>query len=345
MMKKAIALLLCLLLTLPAVGLAEEEKVVNILSWVGYIDDDTLAAFERETGIDVVWSPMDSIDNMLLKVTEGGGAEYDLILSSDYSLDILRKAGLLQKLDKEKLTNYQNLDPQFLGQVYDPDDEYVIPYIAGSPLIIYDPEAVPFEITSYADLWNEALKDSVAVMDNSRIICGIALKTMGKSFNETDPEVLSQMQEVLLPLYANIRTFGDMESYSAVTTGEASVGFLFTPFVYMVQMDHPEYTVVYPEEGLGYGVDGFVIPEGAAHPDSAHELLNYLMRPEVAAHNAEYQYYMCVNSAAQDYLSAIYLDSEVLNVPAEYLADAEFIEDVGETTTLYNDIYTAFKNQ
>ena len=344
-MKKWIAMVMCLLLALPLGAVAEEEKVVNILSWVGYIDDITLAAFEQETGIKVVWSPMDSIDNMLLKVTQGGGAEYDLILSSDYSLDILRKAGLLQKLDKEKLTNYDNLNPRFLSQTYDPDNEYVIPYVAGSPLIIYDPQKAPLEITGYADLWNEALVDSVAVMDNSRIICGIALKTMGKSFNETDPEVLAQMQEVLMPLYQNIRTFGDIESYTAVTTGEASVGFLFTSHLYMVQMDHPEFKVVYPKEGLGYGIDGFVIPQGAAHPDNAHTLLNYLMRPEVAAHNAETQYYMNVNSAAADYLSAIYLDSEVLNIPAETLEDAEFIEDVGETTDLYNQIYTAFKNQ
>ena len=148
-----------------------------------------------------------------------------------------------------------------------------------------------------------------------------------------------------MPLYPNIRTFGDMESYSAVTTGEASVGFMFTPFVYMVQLDHPEFKVVYPKEGLGYGIDGLVIPTGAKHVDAAHQFLDYLMRPEVAAHNAEYQYYMCVNQAAREYLSDTYRDASVMNVPAEMLRDAEFIEDVGATETLYQEIYTAFKNQ
>ena len=252
-MKKLVALMLCALLALPSLALAEEEKVLNILSWEGYVDSDTLAAFEEETGIDVVWSPMDSIDSMLLKVSEGGGADYDLIISSDYSLDILRKQGLIQKLDMSKLSNYGNLDPAFLSQTYDPDNEYVIPYMAGCPLIIYDPERVPFEIAGYEDLWNPELADSVAVLENARVLCGITLKTMDKSMNETDPDVLAQMKEKLMPLYSNIRTFGDMESYSAVTTGEASVGFLFTPFVYMVQLDHPEFKVVYPKEGLGYG--------------------------------------------------------------------------------------------
>lgn len=131
-MKKLVALMLCALLALPSLALAEEEKVLNILSWEGYVDSDTLAAFEEETGIDVVWSPMDSIDSMLLKVSEGGGADYDLIISSDYSLDILRKQGLIQKLDMSKLSNYGNLDPAFLSQTYDPDNEYVIPYMAGA---------------------------------------------------------------------------------------------------------------------------------------------------------------------------------------------------------------------
>ena len=89
---------LFLVMTLfPASVFAADEQVVNILSWEGYIDADTLADFEDETGIRVIWSPMDSIDSMLLKVTQGGGADYDLILSSDYSLNILREQGLHQR--------------------------------------------------------------------------------------------------------------------------------------------------------------------------------------------------------------------------------------------------------
>lgn len=344
MKKSFIALLLCLALMLPVAGLAD-DKVVNILSWEGYIDADTLYNFEQETGIKVIWSPMDSIDNMLLKVTQGGGSDYDLILSSDYSLDILRKQGLIQKLDMSKLSNYANLDQNFLNQKYDPNNEYVIPYMAGCPLIIYDSTRVPFEIKGYSDLWNEALVDSVATLDNPRVMCGIVLKTMGKSMNETDPAVLAEMKEKLLPLYKNIVTFGDAESYTAVTTGEASVGFMFTPFVYMVQLEHPDFTVVYPEEGLGYGIDGFVIPEGAKNVESAHVLLDYLMRPEIAAHNAEWQYYMCVNEAAKEHLSETYSNATVMNVPSELLVDAEFIEEIGATETTMQEIYTTFKNQ
>lgn len=344
MMKKVIALFLSLLLLLPTFAVAE-EKVVNILSWEGYIDADTLANFEAETGIKVIWSPMDSIDSMLLKVTQGGGADYDLILSSDYSLDILRQQGFLQKLDHSKLSNYGNLNPSFLGQKYDPDNEYVIPYVAGATLIIYDPALVPFEITGYEDLWNEALADSIAVLENNRVLCGMVLKTMGKSMNETDPDVLAQMKEKLMPLYKNIYSFGDQETYTTLVSSETSVAYTYAAFAHLLLQDRPDLKVVYPKEGLGFGVDGFVIPAGAKNADNAHVLLDYLMRPEIAAHNAEYQGYMCVNKAAEPHLSEAFLASPAMNIPNEVLATAEFVETVGEAETTYQEIYTAFKNQ
>lgn len=343
-MKKVLLFLLCLMLALPVASLADEQ-VINILSWEGYIDADTLYNFEQETGIRVIWSPMDSIDSMLLKVSQGGGADYDLILSSDYSLDILRQQGLLQKLDLSKLSNYANLNPSFLNQKYDPNNEYVIPYTAGATLIVYDPASVPFEITGYEDLWNEQLADSIAVLENPRVFCGMVLKTMGKSMNETDPEVLAQMKEKMMPLYKNIRTFGDQETYTTLTSGESSVSFTFAAFAHLILQDHPDFKVVYPKEGLGFGIDGFVIPAGAKNVENAHVLLDYLMRPEIAAHNAEYQGYICVNQAAQPYLSEAYHASAAMNIPAESLATAEFIEGIGETDTTIQEIYTAFKNQ
>jgi len=343
-MKKLLAMILCIALCLPAFAIAE-QPVINVLSWEGYVDADTLYNFEQETGIKVIWSPMDSIDNMLLKVTEGGGADFDLILSSDYSLDILRKQGLLQKIDKSKLSNYGNINPSFLNQKYDPDNEYVIPYVAGSTLIIYDPAQVPFEITGYEDLWNEQLADSIAVLENSRVLCGMVLKTMGKSMNETDPEVLAQMKEKLMPLYKNIRTFGDQDTYATLVSGEASVAYTYAAFAHLVLLERPDFKVVYPKEGLGFGVDGFIIPAGARNVDNAHVFLDYLMRPEIAAHNAEYQGYMCVNQAAEPFLTESFHNSPAMNVPAENLATAEFIEDIGAVATDIQEIYTAFKNQ
>ena len=103
--------------------------------------------------------------------------------------------------------------------------------------------------------------------------------------------------------------------------------------------------VVYPKEGIGFGIDGFVIPAGAKNADNAHVFLDYLMRPEIAAHNAEYQGYMCVNQAATPHLSEAFNASAAMNIPADLLATAEFIETVGADETTFQEIYTSFKNQ
>ena len=345
-MKKGLSLLVALALALLALpALAEGTKTVNVLSWEGYVDEDTIQAFENETGIDVVWSPMDSIDDMLLKVTQSGGEGYDLILTSDYSLDILRQAGLLQELDKSLLPNYENLNPLYLNQYFDPDNQYVIPYVAGCPLIVYDPERVPFEITGYEDLWNESLTDSVACLEQYRVLIGVTLKTLGYSMNETDPDILAKAREKLMPLYKNIRTFGDMEAYAAMQSGEASVGFLFTPFASLLMQEFPQYKLVYPKEGLGFGIDGFVLTAASQNVESAHAFLNYLMDAKVAAHDAEYQAYMCFNKAAEAELSADYWANPAYNPPEEMLKNAEYVMNIGDAESLYADIYAAFKLQ
>lgn len=344
-MKRLLAVVLCLLLALPAFSLAEEAKVLNLLTWETYIDDDTIAAFEKETGIDVIYSPMETNDDMLLKLSQSGGSEYDLVLGSDYALSILRKEELIQKLDKSKLANFGNLDERFLNQYFDPDSDYVIPYMAGTPLIVYDPAKVSIDITGYEDLWNPALKDSVAMIDDARNVVGITLKTMGKSLNETDPAVLAEAKEKLMPLFGNIRVFDYNTPYTAMISGETTVGYMFTPQVFLALMDRPDLTVVYPKEGMGFGIDGLAIPAKAEHVDNAHLFLDYLMRPEVAAHNAMWQAYMCVNKAAEAHLSEEFLNSPVINVPEDKFTSKEYIVDIGEAETIMQEIYTAFKLQ
>ncbi len=344
-MKKWIILALCLMLALPAFALAEEEKVLNLLTWETYITDGVIAAFEQETGIKVVYAPMETNEDMLLKLSQSGGGEYDLVLGSDYALSILRKEGLIQPLNKEKLTNYANLDEHYLGQYFDPESAYVIPYMAGTPTIVYDPAKVGFEITGYEDLWNPALQDSIVMIDDARNVVGITLKTMGKSFNETDPEVLNAAKEKLMSLLPNIRLFDYNTPYTAIISGEASVGYLFTPQTFLVLSERPDLEVVYPKEGVGFGIDGLAIPAKAAHVDNAHLFLDFLMRPEVAVENVMWNTYLCVNKEAVSLLAPEYLESPAVNIPEELLASAEFIMDVGETETTFQEIYTAFKLQ
>ncbi len=346
-MKRILALVLSMMLmaamtVTPAA--AEEEKVLNLFTWATYVDDETLANFEAATGIKVNYSYFSSNEEMMAKLQANGGSEYDIILASDYALATMREQNLLLPLNKDVLTNYGNLNPNYLGQYFDPDSAYVIPYVVGTPLIVYDPALVDIEIKGYADLWDPSLADSIVVVDDARNIIGITLKTMGKSLNETDPAVLAEAKDRLMPLYPNIRLFDYDTPYSAVISGEAAVGYMFTTQVIVSILERPDLVVVVPEEGVGIGIDGFAIPVNAPHPEAAHIFLDYLMNPEVAAHCAEWQYSPTPNKAAEPLLPDWLKNSPVL-LTDEQAAQAEMMRPVGDTEQTYQDIWMEFKQQ
>lgn len=353
-MKRIAVFLLSLVLIAGLAACGGETKQlgeVNVFSWTGYIDDDTLAAFEKETGIHVTWTSMESIDDMLLKLRSGDTSQYDIMLSSDYSLGILKDAGLIEKLDKSKLPNWNNLDPRYLGQYYDENDEYVVPYICGCTLLVYDSEMLPEGISSYADLWDEALANNVCLLSNPRVICGMAAKSIGYGFNETDTAVLDKISEQLNALRPNVSTANDDSGYAYMSQGQAAAAFMYMPFASMANDERQlaglaPLEVAYPEEGMGFGIDGFVVAKGSKNYDNAMKLLDWLMKPEVAAHNAEAQMYGNVNRAAEDYLSEEYKSNSFINIPGEVIEDAEMIRTLdSELEARYNEIYTEFINK
>ncbi len=346
-MKRLLTLMLALLLVLGGalpLARAEEEKVLNFFSWATYIDDDTVARFTEETGIKVNYATFASNEEMLLKMAASGN-EYDVILASDYAINILRKDGKLQMLNKELLPNYQNLDPAFLGQYYDENNEYTVPYTAGTPLIVVNPALTDVEITGYADLWNPELKDNLVIIDDARVMIGIVLKTLGYSFNSTNDEELAEAKEKLFALRPNVRAFNYDTPHNDMISGEVAVGFMFTPFVLLAMDANPELQVVYPKEGMGFGIDSLVIAKDAPHPGNAHILLNYLLDSEVAGNTAAMQYYLSPVATAYEFIPEYLRDNPAIRIPADILGETEFVVDVGEYESVYQEIWAEFKLQ
>ena len=110
-------------------------------------------------------------------------------------------------------------------------------------------------------------------------------------------------------------------------------------------MEIPVLVAVFPEEGIGFGIDSLAIPANAPHPQNAHLFLDYLLRPEVAAHVAEWQLYTNPNLAADPLISEETKQYAALNVPEELLATKEYVEDVGEYESVYQEIWMEFKLQ
>lgn len=338
-MKKLAVGFLCAALAVPmmSIPVMADSKELVLFTWEGVFPQEVLDSFEEETGVKVIYSNFDTDETMLEKLSMAKGGDYDIIVADDYILETVIQEGLAEKLDKEKLTGIENINPLYQGQFYDPDDEYTIPYGAGIPLIVYDPEMVDTEIQGYADLWDPSLEDSIALIGNYRVINGITQLVMGRSMNEEDVDVIRETGEKLLELAPNVRLIQDDNTQNALLNGEASVGFLYTSQVTAALAENPDLTVVYPKEGLGFGIMGMFIPGAAPNKEAAYQFMDYILKPEIAAQCTDFIGYYCTNKAAEDGVNP------ALVVP-DSVKSAEIVQNVSqEAEEQYNKNWTEFK--
>ena len=315
---------------------ADDSELV-LYTWQGMFPQEVLDDFESETGIKITYSNFDTDENMLEKLSMAKGGDYDVVIADDYILEKVIQEGLAEKLDKDKLSNFENINSLYQGQFYDPTDEYTVPYGAGIPLIVYDPDEVDIDIEGYNDLWDPSLEDSIALTANYRVINGITNLALGKSMNEEDVDSIKETGKKLLELAPNVRMIQDDNTQDALLNGEASVAFLYTSQVTSVLAENPDLKVVYPKEGLGFGIMGMFIPSDAPDKDAAYQFVNYILQPEVSAKCFDYIGYYCTNKAADE------LVDPNLVVPDD-VTKGEIIQNVSaEADEQYNKNWTEFK--
>ena len=340
MKKRVLAVVMCALMTgsvFTGFKDAGDDKELVLFTWEGMFPQEVLDDFEKETGVKVVYSNFDTDETMLEKLSMAKGGDYDIVIADDYILETAIQEGLAEKLDKDSLENIGNINPLYQGQFYDQDDEYTVPYGAGIPLIVYDPEQVDIDIKGYKDLWDPSLEDSIALTANYRVINGITQLSMGESMNEEDVDVIKKTGEKLLELAPNVRLIQDDNTQNALLNGEASVAFLYTSQVTAALAENPDLKVVYPEEGLGFGIMGMFIPSEAPDKDAAYSFMDYIMQPAVAAKCTDYIGYYSTNKAADE------LVNPDLVVPDD-VTKGEIVQNVSqEADAQYQKNWTEFK--
>ena len=330
------AALLALGVSMTGCGKKEAEQMV-LYTWQGMFPQEVLDGFAEETGVEIVFSNFDTDETMLEKLSQAKGGDYDVIIADDYIIEQAVANGLVSEVDKSVVKNFGNINPLYQGQFYDPEDKYTVPYGAGIPLIVYDPAVVDFEITGYNDLWNPALEDSVALIGNYRVINGITQLAMGKTMNEEDPAVIAETGAKLLELAPNVRMIQDDNTQNALLNGEASVAFLYTSQVTAALAENPDLKVVYPEEGLGFGIMAAFVPSDAPNAEAANKFLNYILEPEIAKQCMEYIGYYNTNKAADDIVAP------ALVVP-DSVTKGEIIQNVSaEANEAYDKNWIEFK--
>lgn len=320
------------------------KNVVTIYNWGDYIDPDLIKKFENETGYKVNYETFDSNEAMYTKIKQGGTA-YDLAVPSEYMIQKMIKAKMLEPLDHSQMKGLNNIDAQFLNQSFDPKNRYSIPYFWGTLGIIYNDRFVKAEeMKHWDDLWNPKLKNNIMLIDGAREVLGLALNSEGKSLNTTDRSTLEKASEKLNHLTPNIKAIvaDEIKMYMINEESAVAVSFSGEAFEMLAGNKHLHYVV--PSEGSNLWFDNIVMPKTVKNKKGAYAFINFMLRPENAAQNAEYIGYATPNKKAK-----ALLPKKITNDPQFYPKTAEMkhlevYKNLGSKYLgIYNDLFLEFK--
>jgi spermidine/putrescine-binding protein len=348
----------------PSPKLEVTSTELNLFVWTEYIPQEHIDCFEEVYGITINRDEYASNEEMYAKLS-AGGASYDLVQPTDQIVPLMIRQGLLQQLDKEKLTIMDNFDPSYLNQSFDPNNEYTLPYEAGTDAIAANTETVDPLPQSWADLWNPAYAGRMVAPDDSRTVIGITLLALGYDVNTTDPAQLEEAKNKLAELMPNIKIFDSDSPKTALIAGDVDLGIVWTGEAFLAQKENPAIQYIYPSEGPTVFQDTWAMPADAPHPDAAYAWLNYTMQGDVFWLMLRDFPYINPNKAALEYaknseliiedvdgnettpkaLYEAYMNSNITNVPPEVLQKGHRIDDVGDALPLYDQIWTEVKGE
>jgi spermidine/putrescine-binding protein len=319
-----------------------KQKTLTLYTWAEMFPQEILDGFEKASGYRVNYVNFDYNETMLARLERSRGGGYDLVIADDYILETIIEKGLAQKLDRTKLTNYRNINPMYQRQFYDPRDEYTVPYGAGVQTIVYDPARLHLDISGYADLWDSSLRNNLGIIDNHRVINGMALKVLGKSYNTNNLADIRAAGDRLLGLAPNIRIIKDDQLQDDLLSGEVSAAIMYTSQVTMAMMVNPDLRVVFPREGIGFGIMAGFIPSKASNPEAAHAFLDYIMNAQRGAECFEFLGYYSTYSASDPYIDAEY--KQFLTLPQGFNTNMEMIQNIdADAEEEHSRVWTAFK--
>lgn len=313
------------------------SKVLNVYNWSDYIGEDTIAGFQAETGIKVTYDVFDSNEVLEAKLM-AGNTGYDIVVPSLTFLSRQVQAGVFQEIDKSRLSNYGNLDPEFMALLAqnDPGNAHSLPYLWGTTGIGYNAQKVKEVLGEDApvDSWALVFEPAnlaklkgcgVAILDTPSEIIPPVLQYLGEEPNSFDEAVIQKGVDRLRELRPHITYFHSSQFINDLANGDICVAVGWSGDIIQAQAraaeaaeanpGKPAVEVAYsiPKEGAPMWFDMLAIPKDARNVDNAYLFLDYLMRPDVMAGIQNYVMYASANTAALPMV-----DEAVLGDPGIY---------------------------
>ncbi len=346
--------------TLPAAAQAREH-VVNVYNWSDYIDPAVLEDFTKATGIKVRYDTFDANEILETKLLTGKSG-YDVVVPTGYFLERQIKAGVFQKLDKAKLPNLSNVWPDIASRLagYDPGNQYAVNYMWGTT-------GIGFNVKQARALLGEAKIDSWDIVFKPELIakfkdCGVmmldsaddvlpsALHYLGLNPNSTSPADLEKAADLVMKVRGFVRKFHSSEYLNALASGEICLVLGWSGDIKQAQKraleakNGVEIGYAIPETGAQMFFDNFAIPKDAPHVAEAHEFINYMLKPEIAAKNSNFVSYANGNLASQKFIDKAVLDDASVYPDAATTKKLYVITAKdAKTTRLMNRLWTRIK--
>ncbi|MFU9137764.1 spermidine/putrescine ABC transporter substrate-binding protein PotF [Erwinia tasmaniensis] len=304
-------------------GAGAADKTLHVYNWSDYISPDTVPGFEKQSGVHVVYDVFDSNEVLEGKLM-AGSTGYDVVVPSSSFLARQLQSGIFQPLDKTKLPNYNNLDPDILKKLeqHDPGNKYAIPYLWATTGIGYNVDKVKAALGKDAPVnsWDLVLKPEnleklkscgVSFLDAPEEIFATVLNYLGKDPDSSDPKDYSgAATDLLMKLRPNIRYFHSSQYINDLANGNTCVAIGWAGDVLQAKKRAADakngVNIAYsiPKEGALAFFDTLAIPKDAKNVDEAYQFLNYLLEPKVIADISDKVFYANGNKASLTFINA-----------------------------------------
>lgn len=278
-----------------------EGTTLNVYNWGEYISDgseDTLDVnkeFEKRYGITVNYSNFESNENMYNKL-QSGGANYDVIIPSDYMIAKLIEEDMLAELDFSNIPNYKYVLEKYRDLYYDPDNKFSVPYTVGMVGLIYNTKVVKEAPDSWSALWDERYAGEILMFNNPRDAFGVAQCYLGQSINTSNLKDWDKAIEALKEQNHLVSSYVMDEVFNKMENGEAALAPYYAGDFLTMYDVNPDLAFVYPKEGTNFFVDAMCVPKTAENKEAAELYINFMLEEEIAVANANYICYATPHS-------------------------------------------------
>lgn len=324
---------------------------LRLFIWPDYMDPELLDEFRSVYGVRVVTDYYDTNEALVAKLQAGGRGQYDVIIASDYAVEVLRGQEFLQPLDHELLPNMANLEDRFRDMLFDPGNRYTATYQWGTSGLgiradqLGDRAADIQALATWRTVFEpDAQPGPFVMLADPRETIGAALIYLGHSPNSTDPAILAQAEELLVSQRGRLLTYAPFATgRDLLASGDVLVAHNYSGDVLMAQDDVPGIRYLIPREGAILWTDNLAVPARAPSAYTAHVFINFVLDAEVGGRLSNFTRYASPNSAAWPFI-----DDALRNDPAVYPDDdvmqrLEVLRDVGEARATYDRIWTRLR--